>query len=122
MACNYGLPLLFAEYFLFMGLGLGVQCLILSLLLPVFAPCIVCSIRAGNLDKAFTAEYAPAILADGNFVRPNLPMEHLDAIRLLMLSTAAKLVDFVNEKVDGSRLDNKSQSSRFLRSALIDEG
>jgi hypothetical protein len=78
--------------------------------------------RAGNLDGAFTAEYAPAILADGNFVRPDLQMEQLDAIRLLMLSTAAKLVDFVNEKVDGSRPDNKSQSSRSPRSALIDEG
>jgi hypothetical protein len=56
-------------------------------------------------------------------------MNRLDVIRLL-LSAAAKFTDLVDEKladiadgkVEGSRPDNKIQSSRSPRSAPIDEG
>jgi hypothetical protein len=40
----------------------------------------------------------------------------------LLLSAAAKFADLVDEKVEGSRPDNKIQSPRSPRSAPIDEG
>jgi hypothetical protein len=39
----------------------------------------------------------------------------------LLLSAAAKFVDLLDEKVEGSRPDNKIQSPRSSRSAPIDE-
>jgi hypothetical protein len=49
-------------------------------------------------------------------------MNRLDAIRLLLLSAAAKFADLFDGKVDGSRPDNKIQSPRSPWSAPIDEG
>jgi hypothetical protein len=49
-------------------------------------------------------------------------MKPFDAIRLLLLSAAAKLDDLVDEKFEGSRPDNKIQPSRSPRSAPIDKG
>jgi hypothetical protein len=49
-------------------------------------------------------------------------MSRLDAIRLMLLSAAVKLDDFVDKKLEGSRPDNKIQSPRSPRSAPIDEG
>jgi hypothetical protein len=40
----------------------------------------------------------------------------------LLLSAAEKFADLVDEKVEGSRPDNKIQSPRSPRSAPIDEG
>jgi hypothetical protein len=48
-------------------------------------------------------------------------MIHRDAI-FLLLSAAAKFVDLVVEKVEGSFPDDKIQSPRSPRSAPIDEG
>jgi hypothetical protein len=45
-----------------------------------------------------------------------------EAIWKLLLSAAAKIVEFVDGKVEGSRPDNKIQSPRSPRSAPIDEG
>jgi hypothetical protein len=45
-----------------------------------------------------------------------------ETILLLLLSAAIKFVDHVDEKVEGSRPDDKIQSPRFPRSAPIDEG
>jgi hypothetical protein len=39
-----------------------------------------------------------------------------------LLSVAEKFVDLVDEKVEGSRPNDKIQSSRSPRTALIDEG
>jgi hypothetical protein len=49
-------------------------------------------------------------------------MSRLDAIWLMLLSAATKFVDLLDEKVEGSRPDNKIQSPRSPRSAPIDEG
>jgi hypothetical protein len=46
----------------------------------------------------------------------------VEAIWLLLLSAAEKFADLVDEKFEGSRPDNKIQSSRSPRSAPIDEG
>jgi hypothetical protein len=43
-------------------------------------------------------------------------------LTIWLLSAAAKFVDLVDEKVEGSRPDNKIQSPRSPRSAPIDEG
>jgi hypothetical protein len=50
-----------------------------------------------------------------------LMMNFVEVIWLL-LSAAAKFVDLVDEKDEGSRPDNKIQSPRSSRSAPIDEG
>jgi hypothetical protein len=50
-----------------------------------------------------------------------LTMIRPDVIRLL-LSVAAKFADFLDQRVEGSRPDNKIQSPRSPRSAPIDEG
>jgi hypothetical protein len=49
-------------------------------------------------------------------------MNLLDAIWLLLLSAVAKFAGLIDGKVEGSRPDNKIQSSRSPRSAPIDEG
>jgi hypothetical protein len=49
-------------------------------------------------------------------------MRSVEAIWLLLPSAAEKTSDLVDEKVDGSRPDNKIQSPRSPRSAPIDEG
>jgi hypothetical protein len=49
-------------------------------------------------------------------------MQSVGAIWLLLLLAAAKFVNFVDEKVEGSRPDDKIQSPRSPRSAPIDEG
>jgi hypothetical protein len=49
-------------------------------------------------------------------------MIQLETIWMLLLSAAIKFVDLVDEKVEGSRPDNKIQSPRFPRPAPIDEG
>jgi hypothetical protein len=49
-------------------------------------------------------------------------MNRLDAIRLMLLPAAVNLADFVDEKLEGSRPDNKIQSPRSPRTAPIDEG
>jgi hypothetical protein len=49
-------------------------------------------------------------------------MNESDAIWLLLLSVTPKFADLVDEKVEGSRPDNKIQSPRSPRSAPIDEG
>jgi hypothetical protein len=55
-----------------------------------------------------------AVASDLTIIRP-------DVIRL-QLSAAAKFVDLIDGKVEGSRPDNKIQSSRSSRSAPIDKG
>jgi hypothetical protein len=50
-----------------------------------------------------------------------LMMNFVEAIWLL-LSAAAKFADLVDEKVEGSRPDDKIQSPRSPWSAPIDEG
>jgi hypothetical protein len=49
-------------------------------------------------------------------------MSRLDAIWLLLLLAAAKFVDLVNEKLEGSRPNDKIQSPWSSRSAPIDKG
>jgi hypothetical protein len=49
-------------------------------------------------------------------------MKPFDAIQLLLLSAATKFDDLVDGKFEGSRPDDKIQSSRSPRSAPIDEG
>jgi hypothetical protein len=47
--------------------------------------------------------------------------ESVESILLLLLLAAAKFADLVDERVEGSRPDNKIQSPRSPRSAPIDE-
>jgi hypothetical protein len=46
----------------------------------------------------------------------------VEAIWMLLLSAAMKFVDLIDRKVEGSRPDDKIQSSQSPRSVPIDEG
>jgi hypothetical protein len=52
----------------------------------------------------------------------DLKRMNLVEIIYLLLSVAIKFADFLDERVEGSRPDNKIQSPRSPRSAPIDEG
>jgi hypothetical protein len=49
-------------------------------------------------------------------------MQSVEAIWLLLLLAASKFANLVDRKIEGSRPDDKIQSSRSPRSAPIDEG
>jgi hypothetical protein len=55
-------------------------------------------------------------------VSPLLMTNFIETIWLLLLSAAIKFVDLVDEKIEGSRPDDKIQSPRSPRLAPIDEG
>jgi hypothetical protein len=54
-------------------------------------------------------------------VSPLLMTNFVETIWLMPLA-ATKIADLLDVKIEGSRPDNKIQSSRSPRSALIDEG